>query len=527
MDVIINPDFSLRVHFPGAPAMPIESSSTWNPRHFPDDPFDYLTLVKKGLPRARRPRKVLVVGAGAAGLCAGYELLRAGHEPFILEASHRIGGRLYTLRESFSPGLYGEAGSMRIPEVHRTTLHYTRELFGLKTRPFPNVGEKDNGFYHLQGKLYPGRKMKGVSDFAPNRVLNLWETSFAPIRERLEEAASADRLREVWKDLVEEYQEYSLGDFLVRGPRPWSAQDVALFGQVGLGLGGYTSMLGIAFVEMMRLFYCGWDREQVEIVGGCDQLARKFLTTPPPQRESTLEERIRFGAKVVRIEQDGEEVRAFWGGPAGSGEARGDFLILTVPFPVLGTSVEIDPPFSEGKRRAIQSLHYISSTKVFLQTRKRFWEPLSPGEPPSAGTTITDMPLRAAYFPPEPFPGTPRSLILASYTWEEDAERWYAMEPRERLRVAAQELGTIFPNFLDHCESGASIAWHQEPFARGAFALFTPQQINLYEDIVRPEGRIRIAGEHASFVHGWVEGAVQSGLRAALRIAEEALENDA
>jgi monoamine oxidase len=48
----------------------------------------------------------------------------------------------------------------------------------------------------------------------------------------------------------------------------------------------------------------------------------------------------------------------------------------------------------------------------------------------------------------------------------------------------------------------------------------------MHEDIVRPEGRIRIAGEHASLLHGWVEGAVQSGLRAALQIAEEAAAND-
>jgi monoamine oxidase len=506
--------------------MPEGGSPPWNPRHFPDDPFDYLALVKKGLPRARRPRTVLIVGAGAAGLTAAFELLRAGHEPVILEASHRAGGRLYTMREAFSAGLYGEAGSMRIPEVHRTTLYYTRELFGLRTRLFPNVDVDDRGFYHLGGRLFAGREVKNAPDFAANRVLRLWDETLAPLRERLDRA-SDDRFPAAWRELAEEFRDFSLRDFLVRGPKPWSAEELKLFGLVGLGLGGYDSMLGIAFLELLRVFYCGWDRDQVEIVGGCDLLARKLLTVPPPGCGRTLEERIRFGAEAVRIEQSGEGVTVHWRGPAGRGKMQGDYLILTVPFPVLATTVEVDPPFSPGKRRAIQNLHYIASAKVFLQVRERFWEPASPGGPSSAGTTITDLPLRAAYFPLEPFPQTCRSLILASYTWAEDAERWYPLRPEERVAVAARQLGRIFPAFLDQCETGASIAWHQEPFARGAFALFTPGQMEMHEDIVRPEGRIRIAGEHASLVHGWVEGAIQSGLRAALQIAEEAAARDA
>lgn len=506
--------------------MPVGGPPTWKPHHFPDDPFDYLALVKKGLPRARRPRTVLIVGAGAAGLTAAFELLRAGHEPVILEASHRAGGRLYTMRAAFSPGLYGEAGSMRIPEVHRTTLYYTRELFGLRTRLFPNVDVDDRGFYFLQGKLFPGWQVRKDPAFAAHRVRRRWEASLAPIRRRMERAAAEGRLHEAWRKLVGEYRDFSLRDFLVRGPLAWPPEDLRLFGLVGLGLGGYESMLGIAFVELLRLFSCGWERDQVEIVGGCDQLAQKFLSTAPPGCSSTLAARVRFGAEAVRIEQSEEGVSVCWRGPAGAGQVQGDYLILTPPFPVLATSVEVDPPFSSGKRRAIQSLHYLASAKVFLQSRERFWEPSSAGAPPLAGSTITDLPLRAAYFPPEPFPGTDRSLILASYTWEEDAERWYALAPPERLTVAARQLTEIFPAFGDQCESGASIAWHQEPFARGAFALFTPGQMDLYEDIVRPEGRIHIAGEHASYAHGWVEGAVQSGLRAALQIAEEAAAGD-
>src|SRR5207244_11630186 len=80
------------------------------------------------------PKRVIIVGGGIAGLVAGFELLRQGHDPLILEAQSRVGGRIYTLRD-FAPGLYAEAGAMRIPAVHDLTLEYCR-LFGLELPPF-------------------------------------------------------------------------------------------------------------------------------------------------------------------------------------------------------------------------------------------------------------------------------------------------------------------------------------------------------------------------------------------------------
>ena len=79
---------------------------------------DYVNVVRQGIAKnyqSARPKKVIIVGAGLAGLSAAYELLEAGHEPLVLEAQQRVGGRIYTMREPFSRGLYGEAGAMRIP----------------------------------------------------------------------------------------------------------------------------------------------------------------------------------------------------------------------------------------------------------------------------------------------------------------------------------------------------------------------------------------------------------------------------
>ena len=80
------------------------------------------------------PKKILIIGAGMAGLVAGYELSQLGHDITILEAQTRAGGRVHTLREPFSDGLYAEAGAARIPDNHDLTLKYVK-LFGVPLEP--------------------------------------------------------------------------------------------------------------------------------------------------------------------------------------------------------------------------------------------------------------------------------------------------------------------------------------------------------------------------------------------------------
>ena len=130
---------------------------------------DYLQIIANGLPPVSGKRKrVVIVGAGMAGLTAADELLRAGHDPLILEAQQRVGGRVYTLREPFAPGLYAEAGAMRIPRAHKLTLAYV-EKFGLETIDF-TMNNPDALVPSLRAQApVPRRRSEAPSHRRPSR----------------------------------------------------------------------------------------------------------------------------------------------------------------------------------------------------------------------------------------------------------------------------------------------------------------------------------------------------------------------
>src|SRR5439155_26825428 len=113
-------------------------------------------------------------------------------------------------------------------------------------------------------------------------------------------------------------------------------------------------------------------------------------------------------------------------------------------------------------------------------------------------------PIRAMYYP-DHGEETGRGVLLASYTWSQDADRWAALPEYERVEQALENVAVIHPQVLEEFECAATYAWAEDPFAGGAFALFNPgQQTRLFEAIVKPEGRVHFAGEHASLHHAWI-----------------------
>jgi len=158
--------------------------------------------------------RVIVIGAGIAGLAAAHELKRLGHEPLVLEAQNRVGGRIYTLRD-FAPGLYAEAGAMRIPRTHDLTLEYCRR-FDLPMRQF--VTGNLQGLVYVGGERLtideatrdPARLPYDLADRERGRTCDdLWEEAIAEFRELVERDGDA-----AWEQIVGRYDQYSLYEFL-------------------------------------------------------------------------------------------------------------------------------------------------------------------------------------------------------------------------------------------------------------------------------------------------------------------------
>jgi len=471
----------------------------------PPLPSRVLDVPEHGLePRAGERKRVVIVGAGMAGLVAGLELKRQGHEVVLLEAQNRVGGRVHTLR-SFGPGLYAEAGAMRIPRAHDLTIRYCEE-FGLPLRPF--VMGNPRGLVHVGGvrmtmeeaNARPSALAFDLAEHERGRTADeLWGEAIGELRAVVERDGDA-----AWESIVRDYDKYSLYEFL--RSRGWSGGAIEYFGVMNF----LESDLYNAFVEVLREELGGAYVDMVEIAGGMDQLPDSFY------RE--LRREIWLGAEVFAIDQDPGSVTVHYRTGAGRFTVTGDYLICTIPFSVL-RHVEVLTPFSREKQRAIRQLNYHASTKILFQVRDRIWET---EDGILGGATVTDLPIRRMNYP-TPDPTIGRGVLLASYTWGQDALQWGAMDPATRQEEALDDVARIHPRIHEVYEVGDSYAWYGDRWARGAFAMFAPeQQTQLHDAIVRPEGRILFAGEHCSLYHAWIQGALESGIRAARQIHETA-----
>jgi len=465
---------------------------------------DYIDIVKQGIAKrfkTEKQKRIIIVGAGLAGLAAGYELKRAGHTPIILEAQQRVGGRVYTLRDPFTEGLYAEVGAMRIPRAHTLTLEYV-EKFGLKTNDF--TMDNPNAYYYMGGNKVRASEANAnpallgfdISETEKGKTAGqMYMKAIQPLIDNLEKNGDS-----AWAEIVAKYDQYSTREFLeLHG---WSEGMIEMFGL----LANQESVMNSSFLELFREDSGNYYTNMVEIEGGTDRLPHAFL----PE----LKENIRFGAKMIAIDQSPTDVTIHYETKAGKFTETGDYAIITVPFPVL-RHVEVLKPFTRSKQRAIRQLHYDASAKILFQCKRRFWEE---DDGIFGGGTLTDLPIRNLYYP-DHGRETGRGIILASYTWSEDAQRWGSLKPDDRIIQALDDVAEIHPQITKEFEVGTSWMWHDDEFAGGAFALFDPgQQTLLHEEIVKPDGRIHFAGEHTSLHHAWIQGAIESGLRAAIAI---------
>ncbi|MCY9510665.1 flavin monoamine oxidase family protein [Paenibacillus larvae] len=464
-----------------------------------------LTIIRNGLRPSQYPKHIIVIGAGLAGLVAASLLKNSGNKVIILEANDRIGGRAYTIRSLFNDKLYFNVGPMRIPDTHDLTLEYL-EKFKLPTNLFINQTSKDiicaNG---IKTRFEKFERDPNILKYpvAPNEegktAEKLMNRALQPIINFIKQDPKRN-----WDIVESKYSKHSFWLFL-KSYFSDSAIDM-----IGILL-DKEAFMGISLVEILRGMENTSTTQFYEITGGMDRLPNAFL----PQ----LKEDVLLHHKIIKIFQDQNSV-TIYGMHEQTSEhftVTGDLAIVTLPFTAL-RFVKLAPyeSFSYYKRRAIRELNYMASTKIAIEFKSRFWEKVGQ----RGGRSITDLPIRFTYYPSYGIGTKGHSMLLASYTWADEALLWDSLYEQERIQIALSNLAEIYGNQVySQFISGFSFSWNQNPYSCGGFANFEPgQELALAPYTTTPEGRVHFAGEHTTKVHGWMQGAIESGIRVAYEV---------
>ncbi len=478
---------------------------------------------------ARPGASVLVLGAGLAGLVAAYELSKAGYKVQLLEYQDRPGGRNYTVRGgdkivevggatqsvNFAPGNYLNPGPWRIPHHHRTILHYCK-AFGVELEPFIQMNH--NVFVHRKDAF--GGK--------PQRYRELAVDFKGHVSELLSKSLNAGALdttlgKEDKEKLLVAMREWGVlnADLAYDSSIAVSAQrgyDRAPGGGVG-GAPTPSKINSLGDVLSSKVwsqmgFYFNYVMQTTmfQPKGGMDMIGKAFA--------KQLGEMIRYNSKVVKIAQGPKGVSVGWedAKTGQKGEAKADWCVCTLPTSILN---QIDIQVSDPKKAAIKALPYSSSAKMGLEMRRRFWEEdysiyggHSFSDHPSIGTLSYP---NFDFFRDAPgmltsLSGGPGGFMIAGMTHEQRME-------------AALEQGSLFhPEFRKEFMNGASFAWARQPWILGCCATWTEAtRKEHYQNLVSLDGRIVLAGEHASYYGCWQEGALLSSIDAITRLHQRAL----
>ena len=454
-----------------------------------------------------KPRKIIVVGAGLAGLAAAWELVQLGHDVTVLEAGHRPGGRVRTLREPFADGLYAEAGAISFADSFRHVLRYAK-TFGIPVVSAKPPGKPLKMVEHLRGRrveiqagqetawpvdLAPGEKGLGVSALFQKYLGSTGKELGDPADPawRLESFAALDRV--------------TLAEYLKsRGASEGAIHLLAANTPFGYGWSEVSALHRL--VSDLALFQAGGAVGTRFLEGGSDRLPDAFA--------KALRERVWYGAPVLSIRQEPGGVRVVVRQHGGERTLEADRLVCAVPVPAL-RRIAVEPALSPDKRQAVEKLEYTPVTRIYIQARRRYWF-----ERGYTGLSGTDLPIQLVNEQPFVRADDQTRGILECHIKGPEAERVGAMDQDAQIAFAVDNLEKLHPGIRDQVEGGVSVSWHEDPWIGGGYAWWKPGQLTGWmPELARPEGRIHFAGEHTSVLARTLEGALESGNRAAREIS--------
>jgi monoamine oxidase len=471
---------------------------------------------------------VLVLGAGLAGMTATLELRAAGYKVQVLEFNSRPGGRNWTLRGGdsftelggltqtcgFEDGLYINPGPWRIPYHHRALLDYCKRL-GVALEPFVQLNH--NALLHAStafgGKPQRIREIKADFQGHVSELLakvtqqgKLDEAVSVQDKEMLLQALQSwgalDKNYAYQANLISaDYRGYAKGPGGGLGAAPVAGEVINLSEILKSRLWGY--LRNFALHEFQTTMF--------QPVGGMDMIGKAFA--------KEVGDLIQYDTKVTRIQQNDGGVTVTYVNsrtPSTPQTAKADWCVCTIPLSIL-SQIEID--VGPRMKAAIDAVPYSSSVKIGLQFKRRFWEE---DEAIYGGISYTDLPIRQISYPSSGFNRSGRGVLLGGYIYGgANSFEFASMAPADRVARAVEFGARIHPQYKAEFENGIAVAWHRVPFTLGCAGSWSEKtRAEHYDNLCQIDGRIVLAGEHASYIPAWQEGAILSSLDAITRLHE-------
>jgi monoamine oxidase len=487
-------------------------------------------------PNSGNGRTVAILGAGVAGLCAAYELDRAGYDCVILEASRRIGGRSLTLRRGdsfkemsgplqevqFEDGLYLNAGPGRIPHHHVHVIDYCRQ-FGVMLQPYifasranlVHSGHVGNGktmqvrraFYDLQGHV---AELLDKCITTTDLELPVPKTELEDFRDMLAK----------FGDLTKVEQDGKV-TYAYRNKWGWAGYEEppGLANQPGRPLGPMAldeilrSRVWDDYIFRDQEYF--WQTSLLEPVGGMDNFVKSFARQPLSRQVGTIEGLVKFGAKVAGIELSDDWVTVSYDDAGIARSVTVDYCISTIPMPIFkGLRTNLDAAYMDAARKLVVQ----SAGKVGWQA-DRFWEAK---DNIYGGISWTTDVITQVWYPSSGFLSR-KGVLTGAYMYGEAADGFNAKPVAERLQIAKDQGERLHPDYEKFVEHGIAIGWNNMEFERFGWADEThPTFGDVAQVLAKPQGRFHMAGDQITYWSGWQEGAVISAWEAVKSIAEQA-----
>ncbi len=467
--------------------------------------------------------KVGIVGGGMAGLYSALLLRSRGVDCHIFEASpDRLGGRVYTHRFNDDPNQYFEAGAMRLPDIEaQQPVFHLVDYLNAKLPPEKHIklidyvlyDEKGNLVY-VNGKRGPDGQTMTVA-YADQHP----ETLDFPLPPKDRNKTASQLLNEAigkFEKLLAEdfdagfallmkYDNYSMYTYLTQ-ECGWSAAKVNYVETMTSQTNQFQNSFTELVIENMDFSNAKWKT----IEHGMDRL-------PNGCADLFGREHITMGTQVHKIEN-------LPGGKVAIHHTKSDMpavfdrVIMAIP-PAALRMIQT-PQWSVPKMHGIRAMHYEPLYKIGLRFKSRFWEHTP--KPSNGGQSITDLPSRWCVYPSYGIGDNGKGVLLL-YSWMTDAYNWLAQSQENRVRLALDNLNTLYNGQVDvygqYIES-FDVAWSLE-WATGDAMFFPGQFRSLFAIARQPEGHVYFAGEHLSVHHTWIVGALDSALLACQQLLHD------